>query len=126
MKKYIVIFLLFFGTHSYSEIANKIEITVNNRVGEETIKVYGDISIPSDYKNEDLNRILKNLYSTNFFDDVKVSIENGILKITVKEHPIINSINIAARYVFSVTLLTKPDPKIVQIGRIFFPEFFRI
>ena len=39
MKKYIVIFLLFFGTHSYSEIANKIEITGNNRVGEETIKV---------------------------------------------------------------------------------------
>lgn len=94
MKKYIVIFLLFFGTHSYSEIANKIEITGNNRVGEETIKVYGDISIPSDYKNEDLNRILKNLYSTNFFDDVKVSIENGILKVSVKEHPIINSINI--------------------------------
>ena len=42
MKKYIVIFLLFFVTHSYAEKANKIEITGNNRVGKETIKVYGE------------------------------------------------------------------------------------
>ena len=94
MKKYIAIFLLFFNSYSYSEIVNKIEVTGNERVSKETIAVYGDISLPADYNNQDLNKILKDLYSTNFFDDIKISIENGVLKILVREYPIINSVKI--------------------------------
>ncbi len=94
MKKYIIIFLLFFNTYSYSEIINKIQVEGNDRVSKETIMVYGDISLKSDYKNEDLSEILKKLYGTNFFDDIKLSINNGVLKIVVKEYPIISSIEI--------------------------------
>ena len=94
MKKYIAIFLLFFYTYSYSEIVKKIEVTGNERVSKETIAVYGDISLPADYQKQDLNRILKDLYSTNFFDDIKITIENEVLKILVKEYPIINSVKI--------------------------------
>ena len=50
--------------------------------------------LKSDYKNEDLNVILKKLYGTNFFDDIKLSISNGVLKIVVKEYPIINSVKV--------------------------------
>ena len=92
MKKYIIAFLFFINTHSYSEIINKVEIVGNDRVSKETIMVYGDISLKSDYKSEDLNEILKKLYETNFFNDIKLSINNGILEIAVKEYPIINSI----------------------------------
>ncbi len=94
MKKYIIIFLLFFNTYSYSEIINKIQVEGNDRVSKETIMVYGDISLKSDYKSEDLSEILKKLYGTNFFDDIKLSIDNGVLKIVVKEYPIISSIEI--------------------------------
>ena len=85
MKKYIIAFLFFINTHSYSEIINKVEIVGNDRVSKETIMVYGDISLKSDYKIEDLNEILKKLYETNFFNDIKLSINNGILEIAVKE-----------------------------------------
>ena len=41
-------------------MVNKVEIEGNKRVSKETIIVYGDISTPSDYKSEDVNKILKN------------------------------------------------------------------
>ena len=94
MKKYIVAFLFFVNTYSYSEIVNKIEVAGNERVSKETIMVYGDISLKSDYTSEDLNNILKKLYGTNFFDDIKLSINNNVLKIVVKEYPIINSVKV--------------------------------
>ena len=39
-----------------------------------------------------MNEIIKELYSTNFFKDVKVSFSNQILKISVKENPVIQSL----------------------------------
>ncbi len=41
-----------------------------------------------------MNNILKNLYSTDFFEDIKVNLNNGTLKISVKEYPVINIIEI--------------------------------
>ena len=70
MKKYIVAFLFFVNTYSYSEVVNKVEVVGNERVSKATIIVYGDISLKSDYKSQDLNNILKKLYGTNFFDDI--------------------------------------------------------
>ena len=94
MKKYIIAFLLFINTYAYSEIVSKVEVEGNSRVSKETILVYGDISLNSDYETSDLNRILKNLYSTNFFDDIKLTLDNGVLKIIVKEYPIVNNIKV--------------------------------
>ena len=38
------------------------------------------------------NKVLKNIYSTNFFENVSLSLDNGVLTIKVKEYPIIQSI----------------------------------
>ena len=43
--------------------------------------------------NKRLNLILKDLYGTNYFEDVSVSFENKILTIFVKENPIVQKIN---------------------------------
>ena len=40
----------------------------------------------------EINKILKNLYSTNFFENVDVSFSNNILKISLKEYPVINQL----------------------------------
>ncbi len=95
MKKYIIIiFLLFFSSNSFSEIVNKVVVLGNERISKETILVYGEISVPANYEKNDLNKIIKNLYSTNFFDDIRTSIKNGVLEIIIKEYPIINSITV--------------------------------
>tara|TARA_A100000164_G_C21934131_1_gene787165 strand:- start:1488 stop:3731 length:2244 start_codon:yes stop_codon:yes gene_type:complete len=75
-----------------SEIVKKIEILGNKRVSDETIKIYGEIKINQDYSPKEVNGILNNLYSTNFFKDVKISLNNGILKIVLDEYPVINEL----------------------------------
>ena len=44
--------------------------------------------------NNDLsnNNVLKNLYSTNFFEDIKVNINANILTIAVIENPVVQTI----------------------------------
>ncbi len=96
MSKYrlIIIFILAFFNFSllHSEVVKKIEISGNKRVGEATIKIYGNIEQGKDYSKKDLNNILENLFETNFFADVKVSLSNNILKIELEEYPVINQL----------------------------------
>ena len=76
-----------------AEIVKKIEIDGNVRISEETIKVYGDLKeLNSDYSKSDLDNILKNLYSTNFFENVSLEIKNNILYILLDEYPVINQL----------------------------------
>ena len=76
-----------------SEIIDKINIEGNNRIPSETIEMFAGVTINDDLLESDLNKILKNLYETNFFDLVTVKIENKTLIINVKENPIIQNIN---------------------------------
>ena len=88
----IVLFLLFSTFSLNAEIARNLKIIGNERVSDETIKVYGDIELGKNYKESDLNNILQNLYSTNFFEDVQINLEGGILTIKLKEYPVINQL----------------------------------
>ena len=73
MKKFffIIIFTILFTNNLYSELINKITIQGNNRISDETIKLFGGIEINKDYSDNDLNNILKELYSTDFFKKVE-------------------------------------------------------
>ena len=93
MKKLLIsIFLLLFTSTLNAEIIKKIEISGNERVSDETVKVYGDISINDDIDNLKINEIIKNLYSTNFFEDIDISVVNETLFIKLIEFPVINEI----------------------------------
>ena len=95
MSKKILIFsliYLFFITKSFSEQVNNIVVSGNERITKETIVVFGKINISEDLDRDKLNKILKNLYDTNFFEDVEISIVNNTLKILVVENPIIQSV----------------------------------
>ena len=93
LKIYITLFFLFF-LNLHAETIQKIEVEGNSRISDETIKVYGEISLNKDYSVLDINKILKNLYDTNFFEDVKINLANGILSIIVKEYSVVNSVNL--------------------------------
>ena len=95
MKIKFIIFLalIFFTKNLYSQNANII-ISGNERYDKQTIIVYGEINPQVSYDKNDINNILKNLYSTNFFENVEITFENNNLKINIKEYPIISNINI--------------------------------
>ena len=92
-KIYISIFLLIFFNLS-ADIIEKVEVKGNKRISVETIKVYGDVIIGNDYSAFDIDNILKNLYKTNFFEDIKISLSNGVLNVIVKEYATINAIDL--------------------------------
>ncbi len=91
---YFLLFLLFLIKNSFSEIIKDIKINGNDRISSETIKTFSNISINENIENENLDLILKDLYNTNFFEDVSIKFENNILTISVKENPIIDKITI--------------------------------
>ena len=89
----IIIFLFSLNSILRAEIINKIEIEGNNRISSETVKMFSGVSISDDLSDNDLNKILKRLYDSNFFELVSVKVENNVLIINIKENPIIQNIN---------------------------------
>jgi len=93
ISKIIIVFFYFFLLpNANSEIIKKIVIVGNERISNETILMFSDIKIDDSINSENLNIILKNLYESNFFNNVSVSFDKNILKITVTESPIIDKI----------------------------------
>ena len=99
----------------FSEIVKQIEINGNERVSDETIIMFSKISINDDLKSQDLNNIIKNIFKSNFFNDVFVSFKNNKLIITVDELPIIENINFDG--IKSNTLLEKITDNLKLISR---------
>jgi len=88
-----VILFSFFSAKSYAEVVNKVKLTGNERITLETVVIFGDIKVGEDYKVSDINLIIKKLYQSNFFSNISVELQGGVLSITVKENPIINIIS---------------------------------
>ena len=78
----------------FADKINKINIYGNERISEETVILFGEIDKNKDFDDNDLNLILKRLYKTNFFKDIKLEIKNNILNIYIVENPIVQSIEI--------------------------------
>ena len=89
---FVLVLFIFINENSYSDVVKKLEIQGNDRISQETIVVFGDISIGKDYSISDVNVLIKKLYATSFFSDISVSIKNNTLSIIVKENPIIKSV----------------------------------
>ena len=89
---YTILLNFLFLSLSYSEILKEIKINGNVRITDEIISMFSDIELGQDVKNSDINNIIKNLYETNFFNNVSVTLNNGIILINVDEAPIIENI----------------------------------
>ena len=97
LKKLIFIIflsLLINTTPAFTKIYKNLKIIGNERLSVETIIMFSELSIKNDISKYDLNKSIKKLYKTNYFEDIKIFSENDILIISIKENPIIQSIQI--------------------------------
>ena len=103
-----------------AEVIDKLVINGNKRVSSETIKVYGEIEINKNISEIEINRILNNLYSTNFFEDVKIKVNQNTLFINVNEYPVINQLILIGepRKSFKQKILTLIQSKEKRTARI--------
>ena len=94
MNKFSILALLvfLFCTTLKAEVVNDLKINGNSRISDETIKIYGEIELGKDLSENDLDKILKNLFNTNFFEDVKIKLDKNILIINLVEYPVINQL----------------------------------
>ena len=90
---FCILTIIFTNKPVFSEIIKEIEINGNERVSSETIIMFSKISVNDDLKPADVNNIIKNLFQSNFFNDVSVTLKNNKLIIAVDELPIIENIN---------------------------------
>ncbi len=88
-----IFFLIQFSSVN-AEIIKNIFIEGNQRISDQTIKMFADVELNQDLNNENINIIIKKLYETNFFNDVSVSFINKDLTINVVENPIIGKVEI--------------------------------
>ena len=86
--------LLLFINFSNAAKINEINISGNERISKDTIVIFGEINLNDDFTDDKLNTILKNLYDTNFFEDIKINITDNTLNVIVVENPIIQSVQI--------------------------------
>lgn len=99
MKKlitYLVFFLnfIFFCSLLSAETFDEILIKGNKRILKETIIEYGRVKTKYNYSIDELNKIQKNIFETDFFEKVSLKIDNNRLIIDVVENPLINFYNI--------------------------------
>ena len=90
--KIIVFTSIFFSTYAFSDTLEKIEILGNERISDESIKLFINVNISDEIDNSEMNDIIKDLYETNFFKDISLSFNDQTLIITVIENPIIENI----------------------------------
>ena len=88
----ILIILKFTITYALADVINDVQVQNNNRITKETIITFGGIELGKNYSQEQLNNVLLDLYSTNFFSDIKFSVEKNILIVRVEERKIVQEI----------------------------------
>ena len=90
-----VFFFLFLVTSNvFSDIINNIEVEGNKRISKNTIMVLANLKVGSSLDEPAINQILKDLYATNFFKDIKIDFSDGKIKLNIIENPIIENIEI--------------------------------
>ncbi len=96
--KYLKLLYIFFITLNFTitfssaEVIKSFKITGNERISNDTIIMFSNVSVGTDINSNDLNIILKNIYDSNFFDNVSINFSENVLLINVDELPIIQNI----------------------------------
>ena len=102
----LLLILIFFNLSPLkAENIKSIEFIGNDRIPDETIKMLSKVEDNDLINEEKINQILKNLYSSNFFEDIEIIFEQNKLTIKVIEYPLINQVNFLG--IKSKTILEK-------------------
>jgi outer membrane protein insertion porin family len=107
----------------FSEEINDIKIDGNNRISNETVKIFIDQYLnDKSFNLETTNNVIKSLYETGFFKDVKVKYQNNVIYISVIENPLIQMLEYEG--IKSKSFLEKITSNLTLKPKSSFNEFF--
>ena len=90
----IIVIFLFSLSLVKAETLEKIQISGNKRISDQTIIIFSEIKINEEISKSKLDEVIKKLYKTNFFKNINLSFENQTLFLKVEENPIIEKLEI--------------------------------
>ena len=91
--KFLIVMLISISS-AFGEVVKSIKVSGNERISNETIIVFSKIKIGQNLSESQLNKVIIDLYETDFFKDVSINFDNQILNISVDENPIIQNLYI--------------------------------
>ncbi len=91
INKLLVVIPLCFSAYAFN--VSKIEYIGCKRVEAETIESYLPIQVGDECDQDTINDALKALNKTGFFEKIDIKVQGSVLKVIVKEYPIINKIS---------------------------------
>ena len=91
---FVILIKILFFSNAYSEILKKIKVEGNKRISDETVVMFSSLKLGDEINSSKLNDALKDLYYTDYFKNVSINFDKGILILEVQENPIIHSIKI--------------------------------
>tara|TARA_Y100001935_G_scaffold254794_1_gene265040 strand:- start:273 stop:2510 length:2238 start_codon:yes stop_codon:yes gene_type:complete len=89
-----IVGLLFLITTAKAVVINNLKINNNERITKETILTYGNIKLNKEYNQKQLNKIIKDLYETNFFKKISLRVDGQTLILDIEENKIIQSVKV--------------------------------
>lgn len=94
--KYCLLFIsgIFFGNVCNAVVLSRIDVTGNQRMDAESIRILSDVKIGDNVNSETINNIAKKLQTSGYFSSVNATLNGSILKIKVDESPVINMVTV--------------------------------
>lgn len=94
MKKFVYTLIVFgsLASLAQAEVIEKMQVKGNQRLEAETIYSYLPFAVGDDVNTDAVNKAIKELYKTGFFNDVKIDLKGSSVVIDVNERPAISSI----------------------------------
>ena len=87
---FVTLFILSTTKLALSDVVKKIEISGNDRLAKETIILFSELNINDNIDPNDLNNTFKKLFDTDYFKDINISFNEGILSIKVVENQVLS------------------------------------
>ena len=96
LKKILFLLLIkfLFIQNTFAEVIKDFNIKGNDRVSNQTIIMFSNLNVGDKANSDILNQALKDLYYTDYFKEISISINSGLVNINVEENPIIQSVTI--------------------------------
>ena len=109
------VFILIFINSASAEVINRFDISGNQRISDETIIIFSELNINEEVSKSKLDRVIKNLYKTNFFKNISLNFANNTLFIKVEENPIIENLEITGIKKQSLVEFIKSKIKLAEM-----------
>ena len=94
----------------------KIRVEGNQRLDTGTVEFYSKVILPTEVSPNELDKVIKNLYSTGLFEKVEVETEGSDLVIKVKENPVLRNLVLKGNRLFSDKNLVNDVFKLKKMG----------